>query len=309
MVTWLLPMAAASVLAVAFTGQFSAQPGGEQPEPTAQDKMLRKGLLDAMRRGVNLYNEQRDVVGCNRVFEGALYTVKPLLHHHKDLQKKIEDAMANLERQPAGWERAFALRAVLDEVADRLGGKVSGTKDKDGVKDTTLRDKTDKDKTDKDKADKDKPAKTDKDKVTDKDKATTDKKDGAAKDLPVKDSSVKDKKDAPKDEGDKDKQAAADTGTVNGKVTFQGKALGTGVVTFVGADAKTYSADIQPDGTFAVKKALPAGAYKVTVTKSATPAENQQAIEIPSRFTSAETTPLRYTIRRGANTHDVQLGD
>jgi len=318
---WLPAMVAAAVLVVGLTGSFRAQEGDDHH--AAHDKLLRKGLLDAMRRGVYLYNEQRDVVGCSRVFEGALISVKPLLHHHKELQKKIDDALAGIE-QPAGWERAFALRAVLDEVADRLGGKAA--KDKDGTKDTTLKDK-DKDKTDKDKTDKDKVTgdktdkaaktdKTDKDKTdkdkADKDKADKPKKDAAAKDLPVRDTSVKDKKDAPaKDGAAKDKQPPPDAGSVRGKVTYQGKPLSIGFVTFVSdKDNRTFSANIQPDGTYALNKGIPVGKYKVVIEKSPSPPDkNQKVVAIPDRFQAAATTPLVVTVNRGQNNLDLQLGD
>ncbi len=308
--TWLLPMAAATVLAVAFTGNFSAQQGGEhEPEHAAHDKLLRKGLLDAMRRGVYLYNERGDMAGCTSVFEGALLTIRPLLHH-QDLQKKIDSALANVEQLPPGYQRAFALRGVLDEVADRLAGK-SASKEKD----TTLKDKDKKDKArkDQDKAnnktdlgvlDKATTDKASKDKAK-KDRATTGKKDAPAKDLPAKDTSVKDKKDAPA----KDKQAPPqDTGTVSGKVTYDGKPLSIGFVTFVGLDKRTYSANIQPDGTYTLKKGLPVGRYRVTIDKSTSPpAKDQKVIEIPPSYQSADTTPLMVEIVRGKNTADIRL--
>ena len=58
-------------------------------------------------------------------------------------------------------------------------------------------------------------------------------------------------------------------GTVAGKVTFQGKALKGGGVSFVSVDGdRSYAASIAPDGSYKVNE-IRGGRYKVTVENNA----------------------------------------
>jgi hypothetical protein len=54
------------------------------------------------------------------------------------------------------------------------------------------------------------------------------------------------------------------TGFVSGKVTYQGRPLTSGSVTFHGADGRTDSGSITPEGNYTVPQA-PVGTAKVTV--------------------------------------------
>jgi hypothetical protein len=68
----------------------------------------------------------------------------------------------------------------------------------------------------------------------------------------------------------------ASTGTVSGKVTYQGETLGGGSVLFVSPGKKTVSAPIGPDGTYTIV-GIPAGPVQIAVeTKSAMPPDAKQ---------------------------------
>ena len=64
--------------------------------PSAQDKMtpkhdtaaLNASLRDVLKVGVDLFNNQGDYVGCFRLYQGALLSVKPFLA--PELQKVVE---------------------------------------------------------------------------------------------------------------------------------------------------------------------------------------------------------------------------
>jgi hemoglobin len=99
--------------------------------------------------------------------------------------------------------------------------------------------------------------------------------------------------------GDKDDQAAS----VSGKITFDGKPLAAGSVSFHSAKDKTAikaKALINQDGTFAVK--MPPGEYKVAVTVTV-----QGQNVIPARYGDPEKTNLVFQAAAGKNTCDLQL--
>jgi hemoglobin len=90
--------------------------------PSASDLALHASLRDVINHGANLYN-QGDWNGCYRLWEGALMSVKPLLGKRANLQKAIDDGIANARQDPMLWHRAWVLRTVLDQVRSELKGK------------------------------------------------------------------------------------------------------------------------------------------------------------------------------------------
>ena len=56
-------------------------------------------------------------------------------------------------------------------------------------------------------------------------------------------------------------------GTVHGTIKYQGKPLGHGTLIFMGSDNMTYTADLQPDGTYTVS-GVPRGTLKVAIQQS-----------------------------------------
>ena len=63
-------------------------------------------------RGADLFNKG-DQIGCYRVFQGLLWTVRPLLGQHPDLQKQIDEGMTAAERLPSLDQQAKALHNIL----------------------------------------------------------------------------------------------------------------------------------------------------------------------------------------------------
>lgn len=86
---------------------------------TEIDKRARMVAMDVVNAGANMFNAG-DQQGCYRLYEGALWSLKPMLDHRPELIKMIEDGMAKANSQSAIGDKAFALREALDAVmADR----------------------------------------------------------------------------------------------------------------------------------------------------------------------------------------------
>jgi len=84
------------------------------------DQAIYASLREVINQGADLFNINADHAGCYRVYEGALISVKPLLGHHPDLQKAIEDGLADASKLPKVADRAFALRKVLDAIRTKV---------------------------------------------------------------------------------------------------------------------------------------------------------------------------------------------
>jgi hypothetical protein len=106
------------------------------PDLKAIEPILYDNLKGVINRGVALYNGG-DIAGCYRLFEGSLRSIKPLVAHHPDLTKEIDNALAGAEKNPVLWQRAFALRTALDKVRAKFKPAGPGVTDKkdDGKKD------------------------------------------------------------------------------------------------------------------------------------------------------------------------------
>jgi hypothetical protein len=87
------------------------------------------------------------------------------------------------------------------------------------------------------------------------------------------------------------------TGTITGMVTFQGKPLTGGFVTFVTEKGKA-DAKINADGTYRVR-GVPVGPAKIVVAS--------KAVAIPARYANADTSGLIYRIKEGRQVLDIEL--
>jgi hypothetical protein len=87
------------------------------------------------------------------------------------------------------------------------------------------------------------------------------------------------------------------TGTVTGKVTYQGKPLVEGTVTFLTRVAKT-SSKIHPDGRYKVS-GIPVGPAFIRV--------ESRGLAVPPSDKPGKSMPLPYTVRPGAQQHDIDL--
>jgi hypothetical protein len=95
---------------------------------------------------------------------------------------------------------------------------------------------------------------------------------------------------------------------LSGVVTVDGKPLTYGFVTFVDADGRKFSANIQQDGKYVFNKGFPPGKYKVLVEDSPTPAASgEKRLPIPAAFQSLAMTPLLLQAEKGRATHDIDL--
>jgi hypothetical protein len=117
------------------------------------------------------------------------------------------------------------------------------------------------------------------------------------------------------------------TGTVSGKVTYQGKALPGGLVTCMTKENRPYYGTIAADGTYAVA-GVPAG--PVTVSVESRPADGEPpvplpdkdqpparpaapnpkpppAVPIPRQYSKPDSSGLSLTVVRGTNPFDIDL--
>jgi uncharacterized protein YkwD len=102
------------------------------PDRKALDRKLDDSLLEVIRLGADLYNENEDPAGCYRLFQGALMAVGPLLDHRPDLRKGVERGLEAARRRETMSERAHALREVLDQVREEVNPKPKGEGGKAG---------------------------------------------------------------------------------------------------------------------------------------------------------------------------------
>lgn len=84
------------------------------------DQAIYASLREVINQGADLFNINADHAGCYRIYEGALISVKPLLGHHPDLQKAIDEGIADASKLPKVADRAFALRKVLDAIRTKV---------------------------------------------------------------------------------------------------------------------------------------------------------------------------------------------
>jgi hypothetical protein len=111
------------------------------------------------------------------------------------------------------------------------------------------------------------------------------------------------------------------TGNVSGKVTFGGRRVPTGTITFFHGTNKTTSSPINPDGTYAVSN-IRTGTAKVAIampmaidfvgptggrTSLAPALPANQVPSIPPRYFDPEKSGLSWKVSRGEQTFDIDL--
>jgi hypothetical protein len=103
---------------------------------------------------------------------------------------------------------------------------------------------------------------------------------------------------------------APQKGSVEGKITFKGKPLPGGTITFHPEKAGPITATINQDGTYAARN-VPAGAVKVSIeTESARPKPGQPPVRfvpIPKKYAKPDTSGLTFRIVEGKQILDVVL--
>ena len=109
-----------------------------------------------------------------------------------------------------------------------------------------------------------------------------------------------------------------ETGDVAGKVTFKGKAVKEGRVTFLNPkEGGAYESEIGPEGSYAIPKVV-VGEYQIVVApltvimdtdpgKSPPSPVEKAAPDIPMKYRQEGTTPLKYAVKSGTNDFDIEL--
>lgn len=103
------------------------------------------------------------------------------------------------------------------------------------------------------------------------------------------------------------------SGTISGKVTYNGKPVTEGLVQFYNADTgQGGEGKIDESGNFKIETGIPVGEYSVFVTPPETEmapgdtgdmgeAPVKQYPNIPERYRDASTSPIKVTIKEGDN--------
>src|SRR5262245_61532822 len=107
------------VFALMLGQDLGAGEGKPENGQAAFNKGVQDGLVKALRVGVDLYNNKRDYGGCYRVYQGSLLAVRPLLAQSPELQQVIDAGFAKANGMPLMWQRAHALREVIDVIYRR----------------------------------------------------------------------------------------------------------------------------------------------------------------------------------------------
>ncbi|MBA4190410.1 MAG: hypothetical protein C0467_20675 [Planctomycetaceae bacterium] len=90
---------------------------------------------------------------------------------------------------------------------------------------------------------------------------------------------------------------APDKATISGTITYQGKPITLGQVTFVGEDGNAVDTTLAEDGSYSISPAR-VGKMRVVVTA---------ASAIPSKYTRSDATDLFAEIQPGPNTFSIDL--
>lgn len=109
------------------------------------------------------------------------------------------------------------------------------------------------------------------------------------------------------------------TGEVRGTVTFEGKPVTSGRITFLNqSGAGDFEAEVNADGTYAIKNPVVEGDYLVTITplihivdtdpgKSPPAPVEKEAHNIPMKYRQQGTTTLKAKVNEGKNTVELAM--
>jgi hypothetical protein len=87
------------------------------------------------------------------------------------------------------------------------------------------------------------------------------------------------------------------SGTITGKVTYQGKPLSDGFVNFSTEDRKIET-KINADGTYSIRR-LPVGTVKVHI--------ESKTVAIPKKYASSKTSGLKIEVKEGNQEINIDL--
>jgi hypothetical protein len=90
--------------------------------------------------------------------------------------------------------------------------------------------------------------------------------------------------------------AEKESGTIEGKITFDGSPVTKGKVSFHPEKGKPVSADLQADGSYSAK-GVPVGQMRITV----------ESKETPKKFANPNTSGLTVEVKKGKQVYDIAL--
>ena len=97
----------------------SAQEPPKKTPAQILDARIGKGISEAVGVGAELFNAG-DHAGCYRLYEGIIRATTPGLDNHPKLQEAFRKSLAAAATQQKVSDRAFTLRAALDEAMKAL---------------------------------------------------------------------------------------------------------------------------------------------------------------------------------------------
>ena len=113
-----LPLLAACLYAAASSTSWAEEEKkAEKPalDAKAIDTQVYATLRNVINQGADIYNNG-DYLGCFHLYEGALTAFRPILAHRPNLQKAIDDALGQAKTTARAEDKAFVLRAVIDQI-------------------------------------------------------------------------------------------------------------------------------------------------------------------------------------------------
>ncbi|HEY7329804.1 MAG TPA: group 1 truncated hemoglobin [Gemmataceae bacterium] len=110
---------------------------------------------------------------------------------------------------------------------------------------------------------------------------------------------TEEKKPAEKKEEKKEGKEAEDTARIEGKVTYQGKPVAGGTITFAAKSGLAFSGVLAADGSYVLR--VKPGEYKVAIdTKAKIP-------QVPAKYADPDKSGLTITIQERKQTYDIAL--
>jgi hemoglobin len=92
---------------------------------------------------------------------------------------------------------------------------------------------------------------------------------------------------------------------VKGTVTYNGKPVASGYITFVGEAGRRFSANLQGDGSFEIRRGFPPGEYRA-ILESAPGEPALKQIGVPERYADPKTSPFVLKAQKGENVFNFQ---
>jgi hemoglobin len=119
------------MMALAALTFWSASSQAQEKKPVAEKhdtQALSHALREVINTGADLFNLHGDYAGCYRIYQGALLSIKPFLA--AELRSKIDATIERAERLPRYSDRAFELRALIDDIRAQSKATVTTAEEK-----------------------------------------------------------------------------------------------------------------------------------------------------------------------------------